>query len=189
MQSAGAFVAFRPTAELVSIARDPSVQWSPNKHAPGEMQERRGPPQSPQPARQIANRLWTPMSTAEAIHDHHFLHHAVEWQVRPAAGNFGVVQRKIRELLLAIPPGQLADLGRADATLAIVDHDVALRPLRRRRQWYGGRLVGSDGHRNEFYPSTSRVVELMWAATQTVAEFARIRDSTTLAEFLQIQLP
>ena len=108
-------IARRPAAEAVAVPRDPAIQRPPHEHAAREVQERRRPPQPPQPARQVANRLRPPVPVAVAVDDHHFLHHPVVRQVGPAAGDFRVVQRKIRELFLAVPPRQLADLGRADA--------------------------------------------------------------------------
>ena len=87
-----------------------------------------------------------PMAVAVVIDDHHFLHHPVVRKVGPAARDLRIVQRQVRELLLAVPPGQLANLRRADAAMAVVDDDVAAGPFGRRRQAIGGIWAGGIGH-------------------------------------------
>ena len=54
----------------------------------------------------------------------------------PLLGNLRIVQRQIRQLLLTIPPGQLADLRSADAAVAVKDHHVGVGALVGR--WEGG---------------------------------------------------
>ncbi len=82
----------------------------------------------------MANRLGPPMPMAVAVDQAHFLHQSVGRHFGPALGDFGIVKRKIAELLLAVPPRQFADLGRADPAIAVVDHHLGIRPISRARQ-------------------------------------------------------
>jgi len=78
------------------------------------------------------------VAVAVGVDDTHFLHQPLVRQVGPAIHDFGVVHREIRQFFLAIPPRELADLGRADSAVAIVDDYVGV-----------GALVGGwqiDGH-------------------------------------------
>ena len=72
------------------------------------------------------------MSGSARVHNAHFGHQPFVRHVGPAPRNFRVVKRKIGKSLLAVPPGQLANLGSADAAIAIEDHHVG-----------AGSLVGS----------------------------------------------
>src|SRR6476659_1522433 len=113
MQRTSPLIAHRTAAEPIAIAGNPAVKWPPYEHAARKVQERRRPPQPPQPPRKVADRFCSPMPPALAVDDHHLLHHPIMRKVRPAPGDLWIVQRKIRQLLLAIPPGKLANLGRA----------------------------------------------------------------------------
>ena len=106
MECAGAaFVAFG-AAEAVAISGDPAVERPPDEHAAREVEQRSGPPEASQSSRQVANRLGAPVAIAGAVDDHHLLHQPIVRQVGPAAGDFGIVQREIRQMSLAIPPRQ-----------------------------------------------------------------------------------
>lgn len=82
----------------------------------------------------MPNRLGAPMPMAVAVDQAHFLHQSIGRHFGPALGDFGIVKRKIAQLLLAVPPRQFADLGGADPTIAIVDHDVGTGPISRAGQ-------------------------------------------------------
>ena len=66
------------------------------------------------------------MAVAVGVDDAHFFEQAVVRQVGPTGGDFGVMQREVRQFFLAVPPGELVDLGRADAAVAIVEDDVSV---------------------------------------------------------------
>jgi len=64
----------RIAAEPITVSCYPAIQRSPQKHAPGEMGERRHPPEFAQASREIAHRLGPPMLSTARIDDTHFLH-------------------------------------------------------------------------------------------------------------------
>ena len=143
MQAAGAAVAVgfaaEPARQAIAIAGDPAVQRTPQKHAAGKIHERHGPPQTTKTSRQVAHGFGAPVAVAAGVDDAHFLHHPLVGQVGPALGHLRVVQRQIREFALAVPPGQLADLGSANATVAVEDHHVGVGTL-----FGAGKFVGHD---------------------------------------------
>jgi len=63
------------------------------------------------------------------IDNTHFGHQPFVRHIGPAAGDFRVVKRDVRQPLLTIPPWQLAHLGRTDFAVAVENHDVGVRSL------------------------------------------------------------
>ena len=84
------------------------------------------------------------MSPAAAVDNAHFLRESFWVQVWPLPLNPLVVQGKVGQPLLAIPPRQLAYLRSANAAVSIVDHHVRSRPFIR-----GGEIVGHEWNRRE----------------------------------------
>ena len=80
------------------------------------------------------------VAAALAVDHVHLLHQHVVGEVREMLGDLGVVQREIGQFALAIPPSQLADLGGADAAIAVVNDDVGLGPV----GWVGRRSAAGS---------------------------------------------
>lgn len=123
-----AITCFGP-AEPITISCYPTIHRSPKNHAARKIHHRRSPPQSTKSTRQITDCLWPPVPIAMAIDKAHFLHQTVRRHLRPTFGHFGVVERKVAQLLLAIPPRQFADLGRTYPAIAIEDHHIGIGPI------------------------------------------------------------
>lgn len=132
MQTTRAIVAVgtaEPTTQSVTVPRNPTIKGPPQQHAAGEIHNRQRPPQTPQAKCQVANRCWAPVPIASGVDDAHFLHHPLMGQIGPTLGDQRIVQRQVRELALAVPPGQFAHLSGTDTALPVVDHDVGIRAL------------------------------------------------------------
>ncbi len=113
----------------ITIARDPAIERPPQKHAARKVEQRHRPPETAQPERKITDRCGAPTPIAVSVDEAHLLHQPIGRQVGPALGDFGSVQRQVRQLSLAIPPRQLSDLGGADAAVAVVDDDIGVGSL------------------------------------------------------------
>ena len=137
MQLTGIVVAVFGAIESVAVPCDTAIQGPPQKHAARKIQQRHCPPESSQPEREIADRLGAPVPVAAYVNDAHFFHQPIVGQIGPALGDFGIVQRQVRQPCLAIPPRQLANLRRANAAVAIVDDDVDVGTLVRSWQEHG----------------------------------------------------
>src|SRR5262249_41949418 len=79
-----------------------------------------------------ADRFGAPVAMTIAGDYRHFLHEPIVAHIRPAALDFGIVQRQVRQLILAVPPNKLLDLPRANAAFAVVDYHVGIRTVSRR---------------------------------------------------------
>ena len=64
----------KATAKRKPAKRQPTARPQPVRPQPAQSQAQ---PQSPQAARQVSNRLGSPMAIALAVDNHHFLHHPV----------------------------------------------------------------------------------------------------------------
>lgn len=129
MNAAGIAVALLRRAESIAPVGDLPVKPLPERQAEGNVQQRGQPPEPAQAAGKISNGRRAAVTFALPIDDVHLLHHHVVRQVGVSAGHFGIVQGQIRQLVLTIPPGELANLRRADAAIAVVDDDIGVGPL------------------------------------------------------------
>ena len=79
-----------------------------------------------------------------AVDQTHLLHETLGRHLGPTSGHFGIVEREIAELFLAVPPGQFADLGGANPTVAVEDYHLGVGPIGRAGQSRSRFCHGSD---------------------------------------------
>ena len=111
-------------APAVAVSGDPAVERFREEHRAGEVQERREPPEAAEADGQVADGERSSVMSAMAVDDDHLPHELVVGEVRHVIRDAAIVQRKIGQLVLAVPPRELLDLGRAESAPAVVYYSV-----------------------------------------------------------------